>query len=79
MGLSKSVNNLSCDVESCAGLDRLSGNAASKSLAIDVLHHDETAAIFFRDFVDRAYVRMIELGCRPRFTNKSLICLLICG
>ena len=47
MGLSESVNDLNCKIERYVRLERTPGNTASESLAIDVLHHDEAAVIFF--------------------------------
>src|SRR5215471_14362111 len=78
MGLGKGVGHWYCDIERCARLERLARNAVRQSLAIDVLHYDEAAAIFFRNFIDRADVWMIEPGRRPCFTEQALLRLLIC-
>ena len=41
-------------------------------LAIEILHHDEGAALVIADFIDCANVRMIQCGSRTRFTAEAL-------
>ena len=50
----------------------LPGNAVFKSVAFEVLHHDETLAFILIHVIDRADMRMIQGGGGPCFALKTL-------
>ena len=50
-----------------------------QALAVEVLHDDEDAAVFFADFVDRADIGMLERGSGLGLVNQPLPGLITTG
>ena len=67
------IRYLRRNVDSFSQLEGLSLNASCESFALDILHHYEAARVFFRDFVDRADVGVIELCSRSCFTDETAL------
>ena len=53
---------------------RALGQARRERLALDVLHHQEVHAVLITYVVERADVRVIQRGDRPRFALESFAC-----
>src|SRR5258708_32924961 len=68
VGSIQPVGNLNRERQKFVILDRPAGDAMLESLPFQQFHRDERLALVFVNFVDRAYVRMIE---RRRWTRLA--------
>src|SRR5262249_31286228 len=73
------VSYLHCDLKGFFQLKRFPLNAYRESLAVDVLHHDQSASTIVADFVDCADVRMVKRCRGAGFPNQPFICVVILG
>ena len=73
------IGNLNSQREDIFERHGAASDAFFKRLAVEILHDDEGAAVFFADIVNRADIRMIERRRRLRFTAESLEGLAILG
>ena len=73
------VSDLNRQVQQFVCLQRLSGDEALDSLALQILNHDEGLALVFSDVINRADIRVIEGGSCLRFTLEPFQGLSILG
>ena len=66
------AGNLRRDLQHLIKRQRTLLQAGVERLAFQILHDEERRAVLFADVVERADVRMVELGNRPRFTIEAL-------
>jgi len=68
----ESFSNLHSDVEQTVEFERLSGDEVLEGGAVEELHGDEGAAVFFADVVDGADIGVVESGGGFGFAAEAL-------
>src|SRR5579864_1165934 len=58
----ESVGDLDAQIEHCLDLQRLARDHVPESMPLQQFHGDESSPTVFVNFVDRAYVRVIQRG-----------------
>ena len=72
------VSNLNTQIEHGFNFQRSAIDQVTKRLSLQQFHRDESSAINFIDFVDRADVRMIQRGSRTGFAPEPGLVVLLC-